>query len=644
MDQEFRLLGSSGTRRLLLIIGTILALVVVVQYFEFPYGIDVSSLFSVGNVRGFSSSSEELGNKTIDNVVEASNTKKEATQGGQLQESKLDYASKSNKNLNSSFVYNVSAVPQEDIEAEKNKTLGIAAKDDNSSIGSFGVDVTSTLGGNGSLNIGLTDVPPIASPARDSSSDKGFTSDTILGSAVIPRSSDTLSVGKDAADKLNMGEKPELFLSNYSTSGKVSSMTGVPLGQENKPKTLKGAGPPSIVFPISEMNHMLLQSHASSKSVTSQWPSKVDKEILSARSQIENAPHKKKSDGIYAPVYRNATMFKRSYELMEKMLKVYIYGDGEKPIFHDPILKGIYASEGWFMMLMEANKRFVTKETEKAHLFYFPFSSRKLELTLYNRKSYRRDKLIEYMKVYVDMIAAKYPFWNRTGGADHFLAACHDWAPAETRGQLLNCIRVLCNSDIEVGFRIGQDVSLPETYVRWAQNPLNHLGGNPPSQRPILAFFAGNLHGYVRPILLEYWKNDTDMKIFGPMPHVKGNTNYIEHMKTSKYCICARGYEVNSPRVVEAIFYDCVPVIISDNYVPPLFEVLNWESFAVFVLEKDIPNLKNVLLSISEEMYLEMHKRVKKVQKHFLWHVEPVKYDLFHMILHSVWYNRVFRI
>ncbi|XWS17712.1 hypothetical protein CRYUN_Cryun33cG0090700 [Craigia yunnanensis] len=120
------------------------------------------------------------------------------------------------------------------------------------------------------------------------------------------------------------------------------------------------------------------------------------------------------------------------------------------------------------------------------------------------------------------------------------------------------------------------------------------------------------------------------------MPHVKGNTNYIEHMKSSKFCICARGHEVNNPRVVEAIFYECVPVIISDNSVPPLFEVLNWESFAIFVLEKDIPNMKNILLHISEEMYMEMHKRMKMVQQHFLWHAEPVKYDLFHMILHSI--------
>ncbi|CAL0327300.1 unnamed protein product [Lupinus luteus] len=330
---------------------------------------------------------------------------------------------------------------------------------------------------------------------------------------------------------------------------------------------------------------------------------------------------------------------------MENMLKVYIYQDGDRPIFHEPLLDGIYASEGWFLKLMEANKQFVTGDPGKAHLFYIPFSSRLLQLTLYVRNSHKRSNLIEYMKNHVDMIAGKYPFWNRTNGTDHFVVACHDWAPAETRGRMLSCIRALCNADIEVGFKIGKDVSLPETYIRSVENPVKNIGGNPPSERPILAFFAGGLHGYVRPVLLKHWENkEPDMKITGPLPHVRGNANYLQLMKSSKYCICARGHEVNSPRVVEAIFHECIPVIISDNFIPPLFEVLNWESFAVFVTEKDIPNLRNILLSISEERYLEMHKRVKRVQEHFIWHAEPVKYDLFHMLLHSIWYNRIFQI
>jgi hypothetical protein len=79
------------------------------------------------------------------------------------------------------------------------------------------------------------------------------------------------------------------------------------------------------------------------------------------------------------------------------------------------------------MKLMEANKRFVTKDPKKAHLFYLPFSSRMLEEALYVKDSHSHKNLIQYLHDYVDLIASRHSFWNRTGGADHFLVGCHDW-------------------------------------------------------------------------------------------------------------------------------------------------------------------------------------------------------------------------
>ncbi|OVA08569.1 Exostosin-like [Macleaya cordata] len=461
--------------------------------------------------------------------------------------------------------------------------------------------------------------------------------DANFSTSVVSVNSNKSSVDKQASGMLSTEEKPGLLQTAPATPKSI--MTG---NYVNKARNLR---PPKSITSISKMNLLLLKSRASSHSMRLKWSSEPDQEILAAKSQIENAPIIKNDRELYAPLFRNLSTFKRSYELMEDTLKVYVYKEGAKPIFHEPILEGIYASEGWFMKQMEANKQFVVKDPRKAHLFYLPFSSQSLRYTLYVPNSHSKKNLIKYLKDYMDMIMAKYPFWNRTGGADHFLAACHDWAPSITKRLMSQCIRALCNSDVIDGFKIGKDISLPETFVHFKNNPLQELGGKPPSERRTLAFFAGNMHGYLRPILLKYWENkDPDMKIYGKMNKtLKKEMNYIQHMKRSKYCICAKGYEVNSPRVVEAIFFECVPVIISDNYVPPFFEVLDWEAFAVFVPEKDIPNLKTILLSIPKEKYIEMHKRVKKVQQHFLWHTKPVKYDIFHMTLHSIWYNRVFQ-
>ncbi|KAJ9538582.1 hypothetical protein OSB04_031315 [Centaurea solstitialis] len=369
-----------------------------------------------------------------------------------------------------------------------------------------------------------------------------------------------------------------------------------------------------------------------------------DRQLQHARMQIENGPTLGSIRGLDVSLYRNVSKFVRSYRLMETTLKIYIYKEGKKPIFHDPKLRGIYASEGWFMKLIERNRIFVTKDPKKAHLFYLPFSSLKLRNSSQEEHPRDRKDLEQHLKNYINLIAGKYPFWNRTNGADHFLVACHDWAMKLTKDHMGSCIRSLCNSNLATGFKIGKDTTLPATYIRSAEDPVKDLGGNPPSERPILAFFAGGMHGNLRPILVRHWHDkDPDMKIFGPMARdIESKASYRTYMKSSKYCICARGHEVFSPRIVESIYYECVPVIISDNYVPPFFEFLDWRAFSVFVLEKDVADLGGILRSISAEKYVEMQKRVKMVQHHFIWHKEPVKFDLFHMILHSIWNNRVF--
>ncbi|CAH2079579.1 unnamed protein product [Thlaspi arvense] len=396
---------------------------------------------------------------------------------------------------------------------------------------------------------------------------------------------------------------------------------------------------------ISQMNSLLIQSLSSSHSPKPRWSSARDSEMLSAKFQIENASVVHEVIGLDASVYRNISKFQRSYDLMERKLKVYVYKQGAKPIFHKPTPRGIYASEGWFMKLMESNKKFVVKDPRKAHLFYIPVSIKSLRTSL--GQDFQTPKgLADHLKEYVDLVARKYKFWNRTSGSDHFLVACHDWGNKLTKKHMSNSVRALCNSNVAQGFRIGIDTALPVTYIRSAESPIEYRGGKDPLERKILAFFAGSMHGYLRPILVQLWENkEPDMKILGPMPRdPKGKKQYREYMKSSRYCICARGYEVHTPRVVEAIINECVPVIIADNYVPPFFEVLDWEAFAVFVKEEEIPNLRNILLSIPEERYIGMQARVKMVQQHFLWHKKPVKFDLFHMVLHSVWHSRVYRV
>ncbi|KAF3329015.1 putative glycosyltransferase [Carex littledalei] len=378
------------------------------------------------------------------------------------------------------------------------------------------------------------------------------------------------------------------------------------------------------------------------------WPSPADQELVLAKRELEAGPLVSYDPDLYAPLFRNVSTFKRSYELMEKTLKVYIYQEGTRPIFHTPELKGIYASEGWFMKLLEGNKQYTTKDPTRAHLFYLPYSSRRLEYALYVPGSHTILPLSKFVKGYVEMLSAKYFFWNRTRGADHFFVACHDWGPYTTKLHeelRRNAIKALCNADTSEGVFIeGKDVSLPETFIKFPKRPQRDVGGKPVSQRTILAFFAGQMHGRVRPVLVQHWGNnrDPEMQIYASLPKsISKKMSYSQHMKSSKFCICPMGYEVNSPRIVEAIYNGCVPVIIADHFVLPFDEVLNWGEFSVVVLERDIPKLKEILVGISQKRYMDLWMNVNRVQRHFLWHMKPEKYDLFHMVLHSIWFSRL---
>ncbi|KAG6698571.1 hypothetical protein I3842_08G026000 [Carya illinoinensis] len=663
------------TRRLPWLMGMLFAVIIVFQYFQPPSGNVLWSLYSAGKASAVGNSSfqdenpsskpEMIGNMTLWNSSNSTSTHvinerttnigmPEVTdnRNGVVSEENgdenkylgLDENNGANKGPSSgnvemvnrnSTIFNVSA-PEEAKEPKQSFYQKNNTADGHFSVGNVGNRTNSSL----PEHIG-------SSGDRFATTSPAIPSTNSLPNEVSPTSMDTDLRPPFVESNSSLSEKNGTTTSESNkNSGQLQSgHTSSGNNSSRIPKATKGHDTPtSAVITISEMNELLLRSHASYQSMAPKWSSRIDQELLYAKSLIKNTTIIKNDPKLYGPLYRNVSIFKRSYELMEGTLKVYIYREGKKPIFHEPPLKGIYASEGWFMKLMKASKQFVTKNPRKAHLFYLPFSSRMLEMALYVPNSHSRKNLIQYLKNYLDMIAAKHPFWNRTGGADHFLVACHDWALDETNKHMAKCIRALCNADME-GFVLGKDVSLPETLVLSPQNLLRALGGKPPSQRSILAFFAGSMHGYLRPILLQHWENkDPDMKIFGRLPKAKGNKNYIQYMKSSKYCICAKGYEVNSPRVVEAIFYECVPVIISDNFVPPFFEVLNWESFAVFVLERDIPNLKSILLSIPAKRYLLLQMGVKKVQQHFLWHAKPMKYDIFHMILHSIWYNRLHQI
>ncbi|KAL6988302.1 hypothetical protein U1Q18_014052 [Sarracenia purpurea var. burkii] len=157
---------------------------------------------------------------------------------------------------------------------------------------------------------------------------------------------------------------------------------------------------------------------------------RVEASLGCARAAIRDAKDEDRTnDPDYTPrgpMYWNATAFYRSYVEMEKKLKVFVYEEGEPPVFHYGPCKSTYAIEGLFIQAMEISE-FRTRDSDEAHLYFLPFSVTMITQVVYVVDSHEWTAMKNTAKDYVDVVAHKHPYWNRSLGADHFMLACHDW-------------------------------------------------------------------------------------------------------------------------------------------------------------------------------------------------------------------------
>lgn len=157
---------------------------------------------------------------------------------------------------------------------------------------------------------------------------------------------------------------------------------------------------------------------------------------------------------------------------MKSSLKIYIYPHDKKDPFAHALLptygyepSGNYASESYFKNVLYKS-HFITKDPSEADFFYLPFSIASL----------RHDTRIgvhglpDFVLNYMNNVTQNYPYWNRSGGADHFYAACHSvskMATDKVNHLKSNAIQVVCSSSYFLtNYYAHKDVCLPQIWPR----------------------------------------------------------------------------------------------------------------------------------------------------------------------------------
>jgi hypothetical protein len=157
---------------------------------------------------------------------------------------------------------------------------------------------------------------------------------------------------------------------------------------------------------------------------------------------------------------------------------------------------------------------------QEANFFFVPVSCCALRFsqpTQELRNTYPKMRIGE---IYTEVMT-NYPYWNRSQGLDHFHICAHDEGAAlfrRARGACRNAIGFYTTADYSSGtgeYVPHKDISVqPNTQMGLSPTHSDQgtggIGINP-ALRTQLAFFAGNLqNGRVRPVVLNYFQNDTD--------------------------------------------------------------------------------------------------------------------------------------
>ncbi|XP_068647039.1 probable glycosyltransferase At3g07620 [Aristolochia californica] len=341
--------------------------------------------------------------------------------------------------------------------------------------------------------------------------------------------------------------------------------------------------------------------------------------------------------------YHNWELFSLDFEEMLKTMKIFVYPDvsyesspfariflpHRNPL--DPKLGNYYSEHMFKINLLRSS--FLTSDPEEAHFFYMPFSINALRN---DPRVHYESSIADFIAQYTSNISREFKFWNASKGSDHFYVYCHSVGrdAAEKHHELqTNAVQVTCSSSyFQRLFIAHKDVGLPQV---WPRQPEKQLVL--PETRVRLVFFAGRAkNSNIREELFSLWENDTSLDIFSRTPPFP----YEEGFRRNKFCLHVKGYDVNTARISDALHYGCVPVIISNYYELPFANVLDWTKFSVILSSQDVSSLKQILLSIPNEVYQSMYSNVCRVREHFRWHMKPRGYDSFNLIAYQLWVRR----
>lgn len=150
-----------------------------------------------------------------------------------------------------------------------------------------------------------------------------------------------------------------------------------------------------------------------------------------------------------------------------------------------------------------------------------------------------------------------------------------------------------------------------------------------PVSKTLLLFYAGwNYDTRIK--LVTHFQYDTDVIVRKSLPPAK----YESHMSRAKFCPVCGGFSQWTPRLMEAIYFGCIPIVLSDEWELPFSDVVNWNKFSIRVPRAKYKDIKEIA---SHAPYDELFRNLMLVRPIFRYHLHAfTNDDMFPILLYQM--------
>ena len=109
---------------------------------------------------------------------------------------------------------------------------------------------------------------------------------------------------------------------------------------------------------------------------------------------------------------------------------------------------------------------------------------------------------------------------------------------------------------------------------------------------------------------------------------------YPARMMSARFCPVCGGFSQWTPRLIEALYYECVPIILSDAMLPAFSDLLDWSTFSARLPSSQIHRLKPFARKLDHARLLQGVRRARDALFYRLGAYGGN--DLLPLLLHSI--------